>query len=76
MSKYLFWNINKKNLAQELIKIVFENHIDILMLAEAENLDVAYLISGLKKLGRWFKKKKYYQNKEVFCFCQIRILLF
>lgn len=38
--RYLFWNVNRKNLAQELVAIVLENKIDIVMVAEAENLDI------------------------------------
>lgn len=37
--KCLFWNINKKNLVQELIQAVLENNINIVMLAEGENVN-------------------------------------
>ncbi len=56
--KCLFWNINKKNLVQEIITIILENRIDILIVAEAENLDVPYLLSELGKHGRKFKNEE------------------
>lgn len=59
----LFWNINKKNLVQELSEIVFEHNIDIVMIAEAENFDAQYFISRLRKCGRNFEKKEILQRQ-------------
>lgn len=56
--KCLFWNINKKNLVQELIQMVMESKIDILMTVESENLDIQYFLSTLRKNGRRFEKKE------------------
>ncbi len=56
--KCLFWNLNKKNLVQELIEMVIESNIDILMTVEAENLDIQYFLSGLRKNGRSYEKKE------------------
>jgi len=39
---------------QELIEISLENHIDIIMIAESENLDMQYFLSGLRKNGKIF----------------------
>lgn len=61
--KYLFWNINNKNLVQELVRIVLEKSIDIVMVVEAENLDSQYFISGLRKKGRYFDKKEVLSRK-------------
>ena len=58
MIRCLFWNINRKNLVQELYNMVLENDIDIVMLVEAENLDVQHFISRLKECGRNFEKKE------------------
>lgn len=56
--KYLLWNVNRKNLVRELIEIVLENHIDIIMAVEAENLDVQYFTAQLKKYDIFFEKKQ------------------
>ena len=56
--KYLFWNINQKNLVQELIEIVLRNNIDILMAVEAEKLDIQHFISQLRRKNRFFEKKE------------------
>ncbi|MCI9199938.1 MAG: hypothetical protein HFI03_05820 [Lachnospiraceae bacterium] len=56
--KCLFWNLNKKNLVQELMEIVLENNSDIIMAVEAENLDTQYLLSGLRRQGKVFDKKE------------------
>lgn len=67
--KCLFWNINKKNLVQEIIESCIENKIDIIMLAEAENLDSLYLVSQLAKTYRIFEKKELVpQNKGIVLF--------
>lgn len=56
--KCLFWNINKKNLVQELIQAVLENNINIVMLAEGENFDMQYFISALRRKDKVFEKKE------------------
>ena len=56
--KCLFWNINKKNLVQEIIESCLENEIDVIMLAEADNLDSQYLISQMARYDKKFTKKE------------------
>lgn len=55
--KCLFWNINKKNLVQEIVESSLENEIDVIMLAEADNLDSQYLIGQMARHNRKFIKK-------------------
>lgn len=43
----LFWNIYKKNLINVLAEIIMENQIDIIAMAECENLDVQTLLNHL-----------------------------
>ena len=45
--KYLFWNIYRKNLIGSLLQIILENDLDIVALAETENLDIKSLINSL-----------------------------
>lgn len=45
--KYLFWNIYRKNLIGPLLQIILENDLDIVALAETENLDIKSLINSL-----------------------------
>lgn len=56
--KCLFWNINKKNLVQEIIESSLENEIDVIMLAEAENLDSQYLIGQMARHKKKFIKEE------------------
>lgn len=56
--KCLFWNINKKNLVQEVVESSLENEIDVIMLAEAENLDSQYLLGQMARHGRKFTRKE------------------
>lgn len=52
------WNINKKNLVQEIVESSLENEIDVIMLAEADNLDLQYLIDQMAMHEKKFAKKK------------------
>ncbi|WP_099468205.1 endonuclease/exonuclease/phosphatase family protein [Konateibacter massiliensis] len=47
----LFWNIKKKNLVIELAEACIENNIDIIALAESDNLDKQYFIEQLSRNG-------------------------
>lgn len=51
--KFLFWNINKKNLTSLLIEACEENDIDILGVCEMEKLDIKLLETELN-----FKERK------------------
>lgn len=62
--KCLFWNINRKNLVLELLTAVLENDIDIVVTAEAEELDVSYFLSQLKKDGKRFEVKQILPRQE------------
>lgn len=53
--KYLFWNIYKKNLVGPVIQVILENNVDIVALAEAENLDISSLINALYLHGCQWK---------------------
>lgn len=61
--KCLFWNINRKNLVQELSDLVLENHADIVMAVEAWQLDVTHFISRLRDNGKIFEKKEMLQKQ-------------
>lgn len=45
--KFLFWNINKKDLSDTLIEICQENDIDILGICEGKELDKNNIIKNL-----------------------------
>ena len=49
--KILFWNIYNKNLISPLIDLIKENQLDIVSLAEAENLDITAILNNLKLSG-------------------------
>ena len=49
--KILFWNIYNKNLISPLIDMIKENQLDIVSLAEAENLDITAILNHLKLSG-------------------------
>ena len=51
---FLFWNLNRKNLVDEIRNIVFKHNIDILILAECSKLNVSELLSSLKEKDRLF----------------------
>ncbi len=36
MTRFLFWNINKKRLIKEIVSLSHENEVDVLILAEAK----------------------------------------
>ena len=46
--KYLFWNLQKKNLIGPLVQIILENSIDIVALIETEKIDLQGVINSLK----------------------------
>lgn len=62
--KCLLWNINKKNLVQELKESIIENDTEIVIVIESENLDTEYLLSLLKKYGKKFKKKEIFPKSK------------
>lgn len=45
----LFWNIYKKNFIDILSEVIIENEIDIIAMAECENLDVQILLNELHR---------------------------
>ena len=45
--KFLFWNINRKDLSNTIIEICQENDIDILGVCEGQNLNIKNLIGSL-----------------------------
>lgn len=47
--KFLFWNIYKKNFIDVLSELIIENEIDIMAMAECENLDVQALLNELHR---------------------------
>lgn len=51
----LFWNIYKKNFIDILCEIIIENKVDIIAMAECENLDVQALINHLHMKGYFMK---------------------
>ena len=56
--KCLFWNINKKDLTEELVVCAVEHNIDIIITAESENLDVDRMLSELHKRKSRFELKE------------------
>ena len=46
---FLFWNLNRKNLVDEIKNIVFKHNIDILILAECENINSGELLLALNE---------------------------
>lgn len=47
--RILFWNIYKKNFIDVLSEVIIENEIDIIAMAECENLDVQTLLNELHR---------------------------
>ena len=41
--RFLYWNINKKNLALKIANASIENLVDVIILSEYENIDIEYL---------------------------------
>lgn len=62
--KCLFWNINKKDLAEEIADCATENHIDIIITAESETLNVDHMLSELHKRKSRFERKEVLPVKE------------
>lgn len=62
--KCLFWNINKKDLAEEIADCATENHIDIIITAESENLNSFHMLSQLHKRESRFEQKEVLPVKE------------
>lgn len=54
----LFWNIYRKNLFEPLVDLVSQRKIDIVVLAEADNLNLNELCNELSKAGVDFKESK------------------
>lgn len=48
---YLFWNINGKNLTNEIVQMIEEHNIGVVILAEAGNLDWQHLLYELERKG-------------------------
>ncbi len=62
----LFWNIYKKNLIDILCEIIIEKQIDIIAMAECENLDVKALINHLHVQGYFMKIVEIYpENRDI-----------
>lgn len=56
--RYIFWNIQKKNLAQEFAEAILENRIGAAVAAEAGNLDIPYLLELLAAKGKEYTHRK------------------
>ncbi|NMM64654.1 hypothetical protein HBE96_18770 [Clostridium sp. P21] len=52
---FLFWNLNKKVLINEIVSLCKENKIDVLILAEFKGTDLEYLERRLKDYNKDFK---------------------
>src|SRR5262249_35830839 len=48
----LFWNIQGKDLAENLVEIVWEHSIDILILAECDAISVGRFLTSVNAAGR------------------------
>ena len=62
--KCLFWNINKKDLAEEVMECAVENNVDIIITAESETLNVDHMLSELHKRKSRFERKEVLPVKE------------
>ena len=54
---FLFWNLNAKNLTEEIRNIVFAHDIDVVILAESKGIDLSKLLLLLNK-----KKSLFFDN--------------
>ena len=61
----MFWNVYKKNLIAPLLQVILENDIDIVALAETENLDIQGVIHSLALQSQDWKVLKIYPESDI-----------
>lgn len=52
--KFLFWNLNEKNLEDVIVKICAEHNIELFSLCEHSKIDIHSLLNKLNTLGKEF----------------------
>lgn len=53
--KFLYWNVNKKNLSPFIVDACIENGIDVLILSEYLSVDLVYILRRLEEYGKHFE---------------------
>ena len=74
--KILFWNIYNKNLISPLIDLIKENQLDIVSLAEAENLDITAILNNLKLSGNEWNNIQISRKMILECWQRKKLRLF